>query len=197
MTGDSAPVDAPARVVAAHVEIQVVSESTLVLAVAVADNYEHAEDSFVVTLDGEPVAIEVIPGAHHGRLHCLRDVGPGRLTVDHRATIIGDATPLAGAPSDWIRYIRPSRYCESDRLGPFARAQFAGLEGADLVTAISTWVGTNIGYVPGSSRPIDGAVATMLARREYVATSPTSPPHSCEPTQSRRASSPSMRPVFR
>ena len=63
-----------------------------------------------------------------------------------------------------FRYIRPSRYCESDRLGPLARAEFAGLEGADLLAGVSSWVGTNIAYVTGSSRPIDGAIATLLGR---------------------------------
>jgi transglutaminase-like putative cysteine protease len=45
-----------------------------------------------------------------------------------------------------------------------ARAEFGGLEGADLLAGVSSWVGVNIAYVAGSSRPIDGAVATLLGR---------------------------------
>jgi transglutaminase-like putative cysteine protease len=50
----------------------------------------------------------------------------------------------------WIRYLRPSRYCESDRIFPLARAEFAGLEGAQLLAAASSWVGSRVDYVPGS-----------------------------------------------
>ena len=53
-------------------------------------------------------------------------------------------------------------------MGPLARAEFAGLEGADLLAGVSSWVGTNIAYVTGSSRPIDGAIATLLGARRRV-----------------------------
>ena len=76
----------------------------------------------------------------------------------------GGAPPIPVGESEWYQYIRPSRYCESDRLGPMARSEFAGLGGVDLLTAVSSWVGSRIAYVPGSSRPIDGAVSTLLGR---------------------------------
>jgi transglutaminase-like putative cysteine protease len=66
---------------------------------------------------------------------------------------------------DELRYLRPSRYCESDTLGPIARAEFAGLKGQQLLAGVSSWVGQNLFYVPGSSQPTDGAVATLLSRR--------------------------------
>ena len=62
-----------------------------------------------------------------------------------------------------LEYLRPSRYCEADRLAPTARAEFSGLAGADLLAAVSSWVGTRLSYVPGSSQPTDGAVQTLLA----------------------------------
>ena len=47
-----------------------------------------------------------------------------------------------------------------------AQAEFAGIEHPkDLLPAISSWVGTQLSYVPGSSRPTDGAVETLLQRR--------------------------------
>ena len=42
--------------------------------------------------------------------------------------------------------------------------EFGGLVGADLLAGVSSWVGVNIDYVAGSSRPIDGAVETLLGR---------------------------------
>ena len=64
-----------------------------------------------------------------------------------------------------MRYLRPSRYCEADRLYAFARAEFRGIRGLPLLDAVSSWVGMRVAYVAGSSRSIDGAVATLLARQ--------------------------------
>ena len=66
---------------------------------------------------------------------------------------------------DPVRYLRPSRYCESDRLSAFADAEFGGLEGQRLLEAVSSWVGMQVAYVAGSSRPTDGAVDTLLSRQ--------------------------------
>ncbi len=52
-----------------------------------------------------------------------------------------------------------------DRLEAVARAEFAGISpGPDLLAAVSSWVGTRLSYVPGSSRPTDGAVNTLHGR---------------------------------
>jgi transglutaminase-like putative cysteine protease len=113
----------------------------------------------LVSLNGVP--INAMPDGH---LCFLENIGRGLLLVDYQATVLGDAPRPTATAHDVFRYIRPSRYCESDRLGPLARAEFGGLVGADLLAAVSSWVGVNIAYVTGSSRPIDGAVETMLAR---------------------------------
>src|SRR6202034_3427491 len=53
-----------------------------------------------------------------------------------------------------------------DRLTAMARSEFAGIgPGPELLAAVSSWVGTQLRYVPGSSRPTDGAVETLLLRR--------------------------------
>ena len=60
----------------------------------------------------------------------------------------------------------PSRYAESDRLEAVARSDFNGVHGPrELLEAVSSWVGSRLSYVPGSSGPTDGAVDTMLARQ--------------------------------
>jgi transglutaminase-like putative cysteine protease len=51
-------------------------------------------------------------------------------------------------------------------MAPTAAAEFAGIEGAtQLLAAVSSWVGTRLAYVPGSSLPTDGATRTLLARQ--------------------------------
>ena len=64
-----------------------------------------------------------------------------------------------------IRYVRPSRYAESDRLLPTAYAEFGGLQGEELLHAVRNWVFSELRYVSGSSRGTDGAVETLLNRR--------------------------------
>ena len=75
----------------------------------------------------------------------------------------GTAAPAKVDPVDDIVYRRPSRYAESDELGPTAWAEFSTLEGKDLLDAVSSWVGTQLFYVSGSSRHTDGATQTLLA----------------------------------
>src|SRR6202034_2472347 len=53
-----------------------------------------------------------------------------------------------------------------DRLTAMARSEFAGIgPGPELLAAVSSWVGTQLSYVRGSSRPTDGAVDTLLLRQ--------------------------------
>lgn len=147
------------RTVTAHLEVYVAEEADIVLAIAIADDHERQGEQLLVSLDGVPIDATV-----DGHLCFLEAVGRGLLLVDYEATVIGAAPPATVTVHDVFRYIRPSRYCESDRLGPLARAEFGGLDGADLLAGVSSWVGVNIAYVAGSSRPIDGAVATLLGR---------------------------------
>jgi len=147
------------RVVTAHLEVFVVDEADIVLSIAAAGEYERVDEQLLVSLEGRDVGF-----TQADQLYFVKNVGRGLLLVDYQATIVGDAAETTASDLEIYRYIRPSRYCESDRLGPLARAEFAGLAGADLLAGVSSWVGTNIAYVTGSSRPIDGAVATLLGR---------------------------------
>ena len=153
------------RTVMTHIECDVISPVDLVLSVAVALGPQIATESLSVLVGGEPVALTELADDHGTRLHVAGRVPVGLLVIDYAATVATSAPDADVRPIDLVRYLRPSRYCESDRLSPLARAEFAGLEGADLLAAVSSWVGTRLGYVPGSSRPIDGAVATLLARQ--------------------------------
>jgi transglutaminase-like putative cysteine protease len=153
------------RLVSVHLDAQVIDPCDVVLSVAVALGPPSIEETLTVTIDGEPLTLLEVAAPHGARLHVCDFVPSGRLLIDYRATVVGEAEPEPASEIDRVTYLRPSRYCESDRLGAFARAQFAGVEGRVLVAAIASWVGLNVGYVLGSSRPIDGAVATLLARR--------------------------------
>jgi len=87
------------------------------------------------------------------------------VTVRYDAVVDGQAPPAPVHDLDLIAYRRPSRYCESDQLLPTAQAEFAGLRGKALLDAVSSWVGAQLRYIPGSSKPTDGATETLLARQ--------------------------------
>ncbi|UZN05319.1 transglutaminase-like domain-containing protein [Cellulomonas sp. S1-8] len=151
------------RQTTAHLTLDVTSPARLVLEVAVELSHDLTEQ-LTVTSAGRPVVPREVADPHGTRLHVL-DVGPGPLTVDYSATVTGRAEQEPGSPADEFLYLRPSRYCESDVLAPTARYEFAGVAGVDLLGAVSSWVGTRLAYVPGSSLPTDGAVRTLLARQ--------------------------------
>jgi transglutaminase-like putative cysteine protease len=150
------------RSVSCRFDAELMGVSDVIVSVAVADRALVTDESVAVTLGGMPVAVEELTD-DHGRLHFGSDLGPGRIEVTYRAALSGRAESPARSAIDLIRYTRPSRYCESDRLAPFARAEFGALRGTELVQAVSEWVTARIIYITGSSRPTDGAVATLLA----------------------------------
>lgn len=153
------------RDVTSRIVLDVTSSADLVFAVAVADAYEAAAETFTATLDGADIDWDVLPDAHGTRLHRVRSA-PGRLSVTYEASISGTGSSPETSATDLIVYTRPSRYAESDALLPTARAEFAGIsDPAQLLASVSSWVGTELVYLSGSSLPTDGATQTLLNRR--------------------------------
>jgi len=153
------------RTVTAHIELDVTESADLVFAVAVSTAYAPTAETLAVVVDDAPVAVHELPDAHGGRLH--RVAAPiGRLRLDYAATVTGRAAALDADETELLVYGRPSRYAESDALAPTAGAEFGGIENQSaLLIAVSSWVGTHLSYVSGSSLPTDGATRTLLARQ--------------------------------
>ncbi|QJC54756.1 hypothetical protein HC248_00018 [Polaromonas vacuolata] len=58
--------------------------------------------------------------------------------------------PVSNLPDEVLRYLMPSRYCESDSLSRAAQQMFGQLPtGVQRVTAINDWMQTAIEYLPG------------------------------------------------
>ena len=152
------------RDVGAHMTLTVTEPAELIFSIAVASGAHLASERVLISLDGAAVEAEELVDSHGTRLHRV-EVGTGELEASYTATILGRTPEEVLEPTDLIRYLRPSRYCESDTLGPTAAAEFQGLEGVALLDAVSSWVGTRLWYVSGSSLPTDGAVRTLLARQ--------------------------------
>ena len=152
------------RSVAAHLSLDVHAPLELLLCIAVAEGpYERSEVLFARS-DDDPLDVQEIKTPHGGRMH--RILAPaGRVVVDYQARVSGQCEAPPVEDVDLVEYRRPSRYADSDRLLAFARDQFRGLCGADLLDAVVTWVGKHVTYLSGSSLPTDGATDTLLKRR--------------------------------
>ena len=156
----------PSRHVGARLVLQVQQPLEVILQVAVSGMPGvRLQEDLAVSRDGDPVRLAEVTMPDGGRAHVLRS-DPGRLTVRYEAVVHGVAARPPVTQADRVTLLRPSRYAESDRLTAVARAEFAGIvPGPELLAAVSSWVGTQLRYVPGSSRPTDGAVETLLLRR--------------------------------
>jgi transglutaminase-like putative cysteine protease len=152
------------REVGAYLELEVTEPTTLDFQIAVArlPGIDLSE-SLTITLNGEPVVPKEIVGQHLTRIHQL-DAGKGTVTLSYSATVAGQADPPPVRDIDLITYLRPSRYAEADKFFGFAATEFQQYgTSVSLLEKVSSWVGTRLNYVPGSSDPIDGAADTLLA----------------------------------
>jgi transglutaminase-like putative cysteine protease len=152
------------REVGAEIEVEITAATTLEFQIAVAP-HPRAEvfESLRFVLNGRAIRPLEVSGVHGNRIHKF-DAAVGTLKVDYAATIVGQTAPAPVTEYDQSMYLRPSRYAEADKFYGFAATEF-GNDGdsANLLEHVSSWVGTRLNYVPGSSDPIDGAVETLLA----------------------------------
>jgi transglutaminase-like putative cysteine protease len=152
------------RTVTTHLDLGLNGPTKLVFSIAVAQGVPLNRELLAITANGEPRTPTELVDMTGNRLHVL-EAPAGPLTLDYEAVVSGQSAPAPVDDFDLITYLRPSRYCESDTLGPTAASEFAGLADADLLAAVSEWVAGKLTYVPGSSLPTDGAVRTLLGRQ--------------------------------
>lgn len=82
------------------------------------------------------------------------------------------ATPPRALPAETVPYLLPSRYCQSDRLEGFVRAEFGGLVGGALAAALAGWVRGHLTYCGTTSSGETTALDTFAQRagvcRDYA-----------------------------
>ncbi|HEY3941186.1 MAG TPA: transglutaminase family protein [Acidimicrobiales bacterium] len=154
------------RTVSASLRIGVEAPARLAVQLAVADpDGCGAQETIGITLDGIEVPWSQVDAPHGGRVWLI-DAPPGSLEVRYQAHLSRSAPPPPVDVADQLLYLRPSRYCQSDRLVGFASRHFRTIDRpVDVLSAVSSWVGTQLEYVPDSSGPTDGAIDTLLAAR--------------------------------
>lgn len=123
----------------------------------------------------QPVAVSLFVDPVHGNRYARLRAKPGNLTVRYDAIVdidhhtaapdsVGEV-PIAELPAAVLAYIYPSRYCQSDRLGRMANAEFGHLpQGYWRVRAIQDWVQRRTRFVSGSSNATTSAVDTVVER---------------------------------
>jgi transglutaminase-like putative cysteine protease len=100
---------------------------------------------------------------------------PGTLAVHYEATVDiahhvahpADVpeVPVAHLPPEVLPYLYPSRYCQSDRLGNLAMAQFGALpHGHTRVQAIQQWVRSQVTFKSNTSNSMTSAIDTLTDR---------------------------------
>ena len=102
------------------------------------------------------------------------DAPKGLLTVSYHADVelTGRPVPLhldealvTNVPDDALRYLLPSRYCESDVLSRAAQQLFGDLpHGLSRVRAIEAWIFESVQYLPGSSNSTTTAQDVFIQR---------------------------------
>ncbi|MEQ5869023.1 transglutaminase family protein [Sagittula sp. NFXS13] len=78
-----------------------------------------------------------------------------------------NAAPRHDIPAQAAPYLRPSRYCQSDKFLSFVNKRFGFCYGGARVAAIRDWIEQNLSYVPGAS-DADTNVLETFASREGV-----------------------------
>ena len=102
------------------------------------------------------------------------DAPKGVLTVNYHARVQlapmhvplhMDETPVTAVPDDVLRYLMPSRYCESDTMSRAAQQIFGQLPpGIGRVRAIEKWIHESIEYLPGFSNSTTTAQDVFVQR---------------------------------
>lgn len=152
------------RDVGAFLDVSVDQATTLEFQISVAAYLgAQVSESLTFTHNGTTVTPEEIVAEHGTRIHRFH-ASEGIVTATYDATVLGRGEPEVVRDMDPITYLRPSRYAEADKFFGFAATEFGNYaDSATLLEKVSSWVGTRLNYVPGSSDPIDGAADTLLS----------------------------------
>ncbi len=157
------------RAVTPHVQIStslvvpVEQAGRLAFSVAVTSPDAGSERLSVTDATGALVKVREV-STTGGRVH-VSTAPEGELTVIYDATATPQAPDSASVtPEEELIYLRPSRYCPSDRIAGLATAQFGGLTPSASVFAIEEWLNTEVLYEPGSTVADDDALHPLLMR---------------------------------
>lgn len=149
------------RILTAELDLELGSSADLIFQISAARPAPVVREELTFTQGDRVYTPTEVVDQSGSRLHrVLGDAGP--LQVRYEAVIDGQVAPRSTSDIEAITYLRPSRYCQSDEVFSQARRQFRGLQGIDLITAVSEFVASSTTYTPGLSQGTDSAVTTLM-----------------------------------
>lgn len=149
------------RILTADLELDLGGSVDLIFQIAAAQPAPVLEEELSVTQGDRVYTPTEIIDQSGSRLHrVIADAGV--LGIRYHAVVAGAVPMRATSDLEAISYLRPSRYCQSDEVFAQARRQFGGLQGLDLVAAVSEFVAASTTYTPGLSHGTDSAVTTLM-----------------------------------
>jgi transglutaminase-like putative cysteine protease len=109
-----------------------------------------------------------------GNRYIRLDAPRGLLTVNYNARVELmpaavplhlDETPVSSVPDEVLRFLMPSRYCESDIMSRAAQHLFGQLpHGLSRVRAIEQWIRESVEYLPGFGNSTTSAQEVFVQR---------------------------------
>ena len=123
----------------------------------------------------QPVASQVFTDPTTGNRYLRLRASAGELQLAYAVTVTMThhcadpaqlfEVPISQLPPEAIRYLFPSRYCQSDRLLRLASREFGGLPlGHARVDAIRSWVHHHVTFASATSNSNTSAVDTLIER---------------------------------
>ncbi len=149
------------RIVTAELDLNLGASVDLIFQISAAQPAPVIREDLTFTQGDRVYTPTEIVDQSGSRLHRLLGES-GLLEVRYEAVIDGHVAQRSTSDLEAITYLRPSRYCQSDEVFTQARRQFRGLQGIDLITAVSEFVATSTTYTPGLSPGTDSAVTTLM-----------------------------------
>lgn len=149
------------RILTAELDLELGSSVDLIFQISAAQPAPVVREELTFTQGDRLYTPTEVVDQSGSRLHrVLGEAGP--LHVRYEAVIDGQVAQRSTSDLEAITYLRPSRYCQSDEVFSQARRQFRGLQGIDLITAVSEFVASSTTYTPGLSQGTDSAVTTLM-----------------------------------
>lgn len=149
------------RVLTAELDLDLGSSVDLIFQITAAQGVPLSSEEITFTQGERVYTPTEIVDQSGSRLHRFTGEA-GRLEVRYEATVDGQISTSRTSDLEAITYLRPSRYCQSDEVFQQARRQFKGLQGHELIAAVSDFVATSTTYTPGLSHGTDSAVTTLM-----------------------------------
>ncbi len=149
------------RVVTAELDLELGASVDLILQITAGQQVPVVSEELTFIQGDRVYTPTEIVDQSGSRLHRLTGEA-GLLEIRYEAHIEGQTSTNRTSDLEAITYLRPSRYCQSDEVFQQARRQFKGLQGHELIAAVTDFVSSSTTYTPGLSHGTDSAVTTLM-----------------------------------